>query len=49
MASLNNMDSAKSNTSVVQLAELGNGVVQISMKDEENRKARFKTVISCQI
>ncbi|MDJ0618873.1 MAG: polyketide synthase [Calothrix sp. MO_192.B10] len=38
MASLNlNLDSAKSNTEVVQLVELGNGVVQITMKDEENR------------
>ncbi len=37
MASLNlNIDSAKSNTEVVQLVELGNGVVQIMMKDEEN-------------
>ena len=31
-----NMDSVKGN-SVVQLVELGSGVVQITMKDEENR------------
>ena len=37
MGSLNyNLDSANINTEVVQLEELGNGVVQITMKDEEN-------------
>lgn len=38
MASLNlSMDSTKSKTEVVQLEELENGIVQITMKDEEHR------------
>ena len=40
MANLNlNFDSANSNTEVVQLLELGNGVVQITMKDEKHRNS----------
>ncbi|MDJ0515594.1 MAG: SDR family NAD(P)-dependent oxidoreductase [Trichodesmium sp. MO_231.B1] len=38
MVKLNfNEDSVSNNSEVVELAELGNGVVQITMKDEENR------------
>ncbi|NEQ86116.1 MAG: hypothetical protein F6K26_40360 [Moorea sp. SIO2I5] len=38
MAELNlNQDLGTSNSEVVQLAELDNGVVQITMKDEQNR------------
>ncbi|NEO96210.1 MAG: enoyl-CoA hydratase, partial [Moorea sp. SIO3G5] len=37
MANVNlNLDLVKGNSDVVQLVELGNGVVQITMKDEEN-------------
>ncbi|NEQ72618.1 MAG: SDR family NAD(P)-dependent oxidoreductase [Okeania sp. SIO2C9] len=40
MANVNlNLDRVKGNSDVVQLVELGNGVVQITMKDEENRNA----------
>ena len=37
MANINlNLDLVKGNSDVVQLVELGNGVVQITMRDEEN-------------
>ena len=40
MAKLNfNLDSVKGNSKVVQLVDLGNGVVQITMNDEENRNS----------
>ena len=37
MANINlNLDLVKGNSDVVQLVELGNGVVQITMRDEES-------------
>nr|AFV96142.1 polyketide synthase [Cylindrospermum licheniforme UTEX B 2014]ARU81122.1 CylH [Cylindrospermum licheniforme UTEX B 2014] len=46
MASLNfNLDSAKGNSEVVQLVELGNGVVKITMKDEENHNTFSSEII----
>ena len=47
MANLNfNLDSVNGNSKVVQLVELGNGVVQITMKDEENKNGFSRELVT---
>ncbi|NES71139.1 MAG: hypothetical protein F6K24_41015, partial [Okeania sp. SIO2D1] len=46
MAKLNlNQDIGTSNSEVVRLTELGNGVVQITMKDEESRNSFSQSIV----